>query len=87
MSEQQPFRHNLRFENHGTAPVPQHDPAPSQPGRGTAGVTTVTCTCGLDTGALPSDDARLVYEVHRNEIRDEVRGETRNATAAETRRN
>ncbi|WP_411102870.1 hypothetical protein [Streptomyces sp. cmx-4-9] len=74
MSEQQPFRHNLRFENHGADPDPQHGADPSPSGRATTGATTVTCTCGLDTGALPSDDARLMYEVHRNEIRDQVRG-------------
>ncbi|MFD3696995.1 hypothetical protein ACFWUZ_12715 [Streptomyces sp. NPDC058646] len=72
MSEQQPYRHNLRFENHGTAYDPQHTPAAPRPGRVTTGETTVTCSCGLDTGALPSDDARLVYEVHRNVIRDET---------------
>ncbi|MFG2750988.1 hypothetical protein [Streptomyces xanthophaeus] len=72
MSEQQPFRHNLRFEHHGTVQNPAHTPDGPRPGRVTAGETTVTCTCGLDTGALPSDEARMVYEVHRNVIRDET---------------
>ncbi|MFE2164677.1 hypothetical protein ACFXB3_06340 [Streptomyces sp. NPDC059447] len=40
------------------------------------GETTVTCQCGLDTGAVPSDEARLAYEVHRNLIRDEIAART-----------
>ncbi|MFB6614865.1 hypothetical protein ACIGFK_03670 [Streptomyces sp. NPDC085524] len=40
------------------------------------GETTVTCLCGLDTGAVPSDQARLTYEVHRNLIRDEIAART-----------
>ncbi|GAA2655503.1 hypothetical protein GCM10010425_82700 [Streptomyces spororaveus] len=36
------------------------------------GLTVVTCACGLTTPALANDDARLVYEEHRNAIRDEL---------------
>ncbi|WP_371680381.1 hypothetical protein [Streptomyces sp. NBC_01276] len=33
-------------------------------------LTVVTCACGLTTPAMPDADARLVYEEHRNVIRD-----------------
>ncbi|MFI5666203.1 hypothetical protein [Streptomyces sp. NPDC051704] len=62
------YRHNLRYENPtGEALSSQgHTPRTSR------GLTVVTCACGLATEALPSDDARLVYESHRNVIRDET---------------
>ncbi|MEV6684798.1 hypothetical protein AB0N28_05585 [Streptomyces sp. NPDC051130] len=63
------FRHNLRYENPAgkawTSPEGHTLRTPS-------GLTVVTCTCGLATEALPSDDARLIYEEHRNAIRDEM---------------
>ncbi|MFJ1864791.1 hypothetical protein ACIOD1_09170 [Streptomyces sp. NPDC088097] len=64
-------RHNLRLENHSKAIDPQDGPTQLRPARVPTGETTVTCACGLDTGALPSDDARLIYEQHRHLIRDE----------------
>jgi hypothetical protein len=63
------FRHNLRYEN----PAGKAWTSPEGHTLRTAsGLTVVTCTCGLATEALPSDDARLVYEEHRNAIRDEM---------------
>ncbi|MGR4880511.1 hypothetical protein ACIPUC_13880 [Streptomyces sp. LARHCF249] len=63
------YRHNLRYENPAgkawTSPEGNTLRSPS-------GLTVVTCACGLVSEALPSDDARLVYEQHRNAIRDEV---------------
>ncbi|KOU23406.1 hypothetical protein ADK52_18260 [Streptomyces sp. WM6372] len=63
------YRHSLRYENPAgeawTSPEGHTRRAPS-------GLTVVTCSCGLATEALPSDDARLVYEEHRNVIRDET---------------
>ncbi|MBT2449467.1 hypothetical protein J7F03_20720 [Streptomyces sp. ISL-43] len=64
------FRHNLRFENHSR--VLDWEPGSTYSERVPTGETTVTCTCGLDTGGVPSDRARLVYEEHRNLIRDEI---------------
>ncbi|MCX5192715.1 hypothetical protein OOK31_02215 [Streptomyces sp. NBC_00249] len=72
MSDTRPApRHNLRFTDlEGEAP-----PSPAGHARRShSGATVVTCACGLDTGALPSDDARLVYEQHRHQIRDEADG-------------
>lgn len=66
------YRHKLRYENHDTALDSQDTPAQQWTGRVPTGKTTVTCLCGLDTGAVPSDEARLVYEEHRNLIRDEI---------------
>ncbi len=40
--------------------------------RALSDLTVVTCACGLTTPALPDDEARLAYESHRNEIRDEM---------------
>ncbi|MGW7056613.1 hypothetical protein [Streptomyces sp. NPDC054887] len=64
-----PYRHNLRYENPagGAWTSPQGHTL-----RSPGGLTVVTCTCGLATKALPSNDARLVYEEHRNSIRDEM---------------
>ena len=63
------YRHNLRYENPAggawTSPEGHTLRTPS-------GLTVVTCACGLATEALASDDARLVYEEHRNAIRDEM---------------
>ncbi|OEJ35181.1 hypothetical protein [Streptomyces subrutilus] len=62
------YRHNLRYEN----PAGQAWTSPEgHTLRTPSGLTVVTCTCGLNTEALPSDDARLLYEEHRNAIRDE----------------
>ncbi|MFK0046187.1 hypothetical protein ACIQU4_19185 [Streptomyces sp. NPDC090741] len=63
------YRHSLRYEN------PAGEAWTSPEGhtlRTPSGLTVVTCSCGLATEALPSDDARLVYEEHRNTIRDET---------------
>ncbi|MEU9304547.1 hypothetical protein [Streptomyces sp. NPDC048269] len=62
-------RHRLRLEN--------------VPGEGWTGpegdtlsaasdLTIVTCACGFETEAIAGDDARLLYEEHRNLIRDEI---------------
>lgn len=63
------YRHNLRYENPAgkawTSPEGHALRTPS-------GLTVVTCACGLASEALPSDDARLIYEQHRNAIRDEM---------------
>lgn len=64
------FRHNLRFENHSK--FVDWEPGSMRSEQVPTGETTVTCTCGLDTGAIPSDQARLIYEEHRNLIRDEI---------------
>ncbi|MFD9379519.1 hypothetical protein ACFWBH_29010 [Streptomyces sp. NPDC059999] len=62
------YRHNLRYEN----PAGQAWTSPEgHTLRTPSALTVVTCACGLATDALPSDDARLVYEEHRNTIRDE----------------
>ncbi|MFE9629693.1 hypothetical protein [Streptomyces sp. NPDC006463] len=62
-------RHRLRFENvkgEGcTAPE-------SGTRRAAPDLAVVTCACGLGTDPLASDDARLLYEEHRNLIRDEI---------------
>jgi hypothetical protein len=65
------FRHNLHFENHSEALDWQLNPTQGRRDRVLTGETTATCTCGLDTGAVPSNEARLIYEEHRNLIRDE----------------
>ncbi|MGW7099664.1 hypothetical protein [Streptomyces sp. NPDC054838] len=70
------FRHNLRFEDHSEVRDWQVNPAQGRRDRVLTGETTATCTCGLDTGAVPSDEARLVYEEHRNLIRDEIATES-----------
>ncbi|MFJ3174217.1 hypothetical protein ACIPJK_26005 [Streptomyces roseus] len=63
------YRHSLRYESPaGEAGAGPEGHTPRTP----RGLTVVTCACGLATGALPSDDARLVYEEHRNVIRDET---------------
>ncbi|MEU8843878.1 hypothetical protein AB0D97_32975 [Streptomyces roseus] len=63
------YRHSLRYES----PAGEAGAGPEEHMvRTPRGLTVVTCACGLDTGALPSDDARLVYEEHRNVIRDET---------------
>ncbi|MDH6540122.1 hypothetical protein ACFXJO_08870 [Streptomyces lavendulae] len=61
--------HHLRYERPaGTAPT-----GAGGHGAGSArGLTVVTCACGLTTPAMPDADARLVYEEHRNVIRDET---------------
>ncbi|MEU9415081.1 hypothetical protein [Streptomyces sp. NPDC051000] len=62
------YRHNLRYEN----PAGEAWTTPEgHTQRTSSELTVVTCACGLATAALPSDDARLVYEEHRNAIRDE----------------
>ncbi|MBT2401931.1 hypothetical protein [Streptomyces sp. ISL-100] len=63
------YRHNLRYENPagGAWTSPEGHTL-----RTPCGLTVVTCACGLATEALPSDDARLLYEEHRNAIRDEM---------------
>ncbi|MGW8777207.1 hypothetical protein ACWGNM_03930 [Streptomyces sp. NPDC055796] len=62
------YRHSLRYEN----PAGEAWTGPDGHAlRTPCGLTVVTCACGLATEALPSDDARLVYEEHRNTIRDE----------------
>jgi len=70
------FRHNLRFEDHSEALDCQVSPEQAWRDRVLTGATTATCTCGLNTGAVPSDEARLVYEEHRNLIRDEIATES-----------
>ncbi|MET9887383.1 hypothetical protein ABZZ20_30445 [Streptomyces sp. NPDC006430] len=65
-------RHNLRFENHSTAVVQEEGQTRPWPVRVPTGETTVTCACGLDTGAIPTDNARMLYEQHRYLIRDEI---------------
>ncbi|MFF4852492.1 hypothetical protein [Streptomyces sp. NPDC001194] len=62
------YRHNLRYEN----PTGEALGSQGHTLRAARGLTVVTCACGLATEALPSDDARLVYESHRNVIRDET---------------
>lgn len=63
------YRHHLRYEN----PAGKAWTSPEGHSLRTAsGLTVVTCTCGLVTEALPSDEARLIYEEHRNAIRDET---------------
>ncbi|MFD7257947.1 hypothetical protein [Streptomyces sp. NPDC059874] len=63
------YRHHLRYES----PAGEAWTSPEGYTRSTlSGLTVVTCACGLATKALPSDDARLVYEEHRNVIRDEM---------------
>ncbi|MFG2982204.1 hypothetical protein ACGFYQ_13245 [Streptomyces sp. NPDC048258] len=63
------YRHRLRFENVAgegwTGPE-------GNTLRAASDLTVVTCACGFDTGAIASDDARLLYEEHRNLIRDEI---------------
>lgn len=61
--------HHLRYERPaGTART-----GPGGPGAGAPrDLTVVTCACGLTTPAMPDADARLVYEEHRNVIRDET---------------
>ncbi|MFD7079287.1 hypothetical protein ACFYXV_31270 [Streptomyces sp. NPDC002181] len=67
------YRHSLRYESPtGDAGTTPEGPTSRTP----RGLTVVTCACGLATEALPSDDARLVYEEHRNVIRDETRRHT-----------
>ncbi|WP_030294884.1 hypothetical protein [Streptomyces katrae] len=61
--------HNLRYKK------PTEAARTSPEGhtlRALSDLTVVTCACGLTTPALPNDDARLAYEQHRNEIRDEM---------------
>lgn len=63
------YPHNLRYEK------PTGAARTSPEGhtlRALSDLTVVTCACGLTTPALPNDDARLVYEEHRNVIRDEM---------------
>ncbi|MGW5848769.1 hypothetical protein ACWFQ8_12600 [Streptomyces sp. NPDC055254] len=68
-SREPQYRHHLRYENPAgkawTSPEGHTLRMPS-------GLTVVTCACGLTTEALASDDARLLYEEHRNAIRDEM---------------
>ncbi|MFE2876322.1 hypothetical protein ACFXG6_20340 [Streptomyces roseus] len=62
-------RHSLRYES----PAGEAGAGPEgHTLRTPRGLTVVTCACGFATGPLPSDDARLVYEEHRNVIRDET---------------
>ncbi|MGW0390983.1 hypothetical protein ACWDYJ_08775 [Streptomyces sp. NPDC003042] len=63
------YRHNLRYENPAGKAWTSHE---GHTLRALSGLTVVTCACGLVTEALPSDEARLVYEEHRNVIRDET---------------
>ncbi|GGX44631.1 hypothetical protein [Streptomyces chryseus] len=62
------YRHNLRYTNPagGSWTSPEGNTL-----RTPCGLTVVTCACGLATEALPINDARLLYEEHRNAIRDE----------------
>ncbi|WP_328619005.1 MULTISPECIES: hypothetical protein [unclassified Streptomyces] len=63
------YLHNLRYKK------PTEASRTSPEGhtlRALSDLTVVTCACGLMTPALPNDDARLAYEQHRNEIRDEM---------------
>ncbi|WP_404952677.1 hypothetical protein [Streptomyces sp. 147326] len=63
------YPHSLRYEK------PAGSARTSPEGhtlRALSDLTVVTCACGLTTPALPNDDARLVYEEHRNLIRDET---------------
>ncbi|WP_143196788.1 hypothetical protein [Streptomyces sp. CB00455] len=69
MSDQPSLRHNLHFENL------EGESRTSSDGhvlRALSGLTVVTCACGFKTEAMPSDDARLVYEQHRHLIKDET---------------
>ncbi|GGZ47583.1 hypothetical protein GCM10010371_03650 [Streptomyces subrutilus] len=71
------YRHKLRLENHTAGPEWQDGAAQQWTERTPTGRTTVTCRCGLDTGAVPTNEARLVYEEHRNLIRDEITADLR----------
>ncbi|MEV6734149.1 MULTISPECIES: hypothetical protein [unclassified Streptomyces] len=59
------YLHNLRYKKPTEAPE-------GHALRALSDLTVVTCACGLTTPALPNDDARLAYEEHRNEIRDQT---------------
>ncbi|KJY34588.1 MULTISPECIES: hypothetical protein [unclassified Streptomyces] len=63
------YLHNLRYRKptEATRTSPEGHTL-----RALSDLTVVTCACGLTTPALPNDEARLVYEEHRNEIRDEM---------------
>ncbi|MGW7436953.1 hypothetical protein [Streptomyces sp. NPDC054849] len=63
------YPHHLRYEK--PAGAARTSPA-GQTLRALCDLTVVTCACGLTTSALPDADARLVYEQHRNVIRDEM---------------
>ncbi|MGW0753594.1 hypothetical protein [Streptomyces sp. NPDC002587] len=63
------YRHRLHFEN----VKGEGDPGPEGSTRRAApDLAVVTCACGLGTEVLASDEARLLYEEHRNLIRDEI---------------
>ncbi|MER6448723.1 hypothetical protein DEJ51_34095 [Streptomyces venezuelae] len=65
------YPHRLRYEK----PVAAARTGPEgQTPHALSDLTVVTCACGLATPPLPNDDARLAYERHRNEIRDELAG-------------
>lgn len=61
-------QHNVRFENHEGLTIIDSDGVVN---RYPSGMTTITCSCGLDTGAIPSAEARQVYEQHWRETRPE----------------
>ncbi|WP_314247002.1 hypothetical protein [Streptomyces sp. DSM 40907] len=63
------YRHKLRYEKPAAAARTSPE---GHTLRALSDLTVVTCACGLTTPALPNDDARLAYEAHRNEIRDEL---------------
>lgn len=63
------YPHHLRYEKPAGAARTGPD---GHTLRALSDLTAVTCACGLSTPALPDDDARLVYEQHRNLIRDEM---------------
>ncbi|KPI29808.1 hypothetical protein OV450_7259 [Actinobacteria bacterium OV450] len=63
------YLHNLRYKKPTEA---TRTSAEGHTLRALSDLTVVTCACGLRTPALPNDDARLAYEEHRNEIRDEM---------------
>ncbi|MFG2988939.1 hypothetical protein ACGFZK_06480 [Streptomyces sp. NPDC048257] len=63
------YVHNLRYKKPAEAARTSPD---GHTLRALSDLTVVTCACGLMTPALPNDDARLAYEEHRNEIRDEM---------------
>ncbi|MFF8266576.1 hypothetical protein ACF059_04185 [Streptomyces sp. NPDC016562] len=63
------YPHSLRYEKPAGA---ARTSAEGHTLRALSDLTVVTCACGLTTPALPNDDARLLYEQHRNVIRDEM---------------
>lgn len=64
--------HTLNFENHSCVIPREEKPLQLWSERVPTGETTVTCSCGLDTGAIPSAEAKEVFEQHWRETHPEV---------------